>query len=155
MHKHFSQEINGKRPPGRSWHIWDKDLKNAEFVVWINSAQLRVIFLTLVIMVFFFNFLGWGETESTWHVGHYWPNVPAPDDRWWWLWNIWWNEDWQRKPKYSKKTCPSATLSTTNHTWRDLGSDQGSRGGKPANNCLSYGAAITVINIRFAWMSGN
>jgi hypothetical protein len=28
----------------------------------------------------------------------------------------WWNEDWQGKPKYSKKTCPSATLSTTNPT---------------------------------------
>jgi hypothetical protein len=26
----------------------------------------------------------------------------------------WWNEDWQGKPKYSEKTCPSATLSTTN-----------------------------------------
>jgi hypothetical protein len=20
---------------------------------------------------------------------------PAPDDRWWWLWRNWWNEDWQ------------------------------------------------------------
>jgi hypothetical protein len=27
---------------------------------------------------------------------------------------VWWNEDWQGKPKYSEKTCPSATLSTTN-----------------------------------------
>jgi hypothetical protein len=24
-----------------------------------------------------------------------------------------WNEDWQEKPKYSEKTCPSATLFTT------------------------------------------
>jgi hypothetical protein len=23
----------------------------------------------------------WGETESTWYCGHYWPTVPAPDDR--------------------------------------------------------------------------
>jgi hypothetical protein len=29
----------------------------------------------------------------------------------------WWNERfWQRKPKYSQKTCPDATLSTTNAT---------------------------------------
>jgi hypothetical protein len=21
--------------------------------------------------------------------GHYWPIVPAPDDRWWWLWRNW------------------------------------------------------------------
>jgi hypothetical protein len=25
----------------------------------------------------------------------------------------WWNENWQGKPKYSEKTYPSATLSTT------------------------------------------
>jgi hypothetical protein len=32
--------------------------------------------------VFFsFCFSGWGETESTWYVGHCWPIVPAPDDR--------------------------------------------------------------------------
>jgi hypothetical protein len=28
----------------------------------------------------------------------------------------WWNEEWQGKPKNSEKTCPSATLSTTNPT---------------------------------------
>jgi hypothetical protein len=25
-------------------------------------------------------------------------------------WNIWWNESWQGKPKYSEKTCPSAQV---------------------------------------------
>jgi hypothetical protein len=45
-----------------------------------------------------------------------------------------WNEDWQGKPKYSEKTCPSATLSTTNPTWPDPGSNPGRRGGKPATN---------------------
>jgi hypothetical protein len=29
---------------------------------------------------FFFSYSGWGETESTWYVGHCWPIVPAPDD---------------------------------------------------------------------------
>jgi hypothetical protein len=52
------------------------------------------------------------------------------------------NEDWQGKPKYSEKTCPSATLSTTNPTWPDLGSNPGRRGGKLATNRLSYGAAL-------------
>jgi hypothetical protein len=33
-----------------------------------------------------------------------------------WWWSIWWNEDWQGKPKYSEETCPSVTLSTTNPT---------------------------------------
>jgi hypothetical protein len=36
------------------------------------------------------------------------------------------------EPKYSEKTCPSATLSTTNPTWPDLGSNPGRRGGKRA-----------------------
>jgi hypothetical protein len=42
------------------------------------------------------------------------------------------------KAKYSEKTCPSATLSTTNPTWPDPGSNPGRRGGKPATNRLSY-----------------
>jgi hypothetical protein len=29
-----------------------------------------------------------------------WLIVPAPDDRW--VWDIWWNENWQGKPKYSQ-----------------------------------------------------
>jgi hypothetical protein len=40
------------------------------------------------------------------------------------------------------ETCPSATLSTTNATWRDLGSNPGRHGGKPTTNRLSYGTAI-------------
>jgi hypothetical protein len=63
------------------------------------------------------------------------------DDRWGWLWSNWWNEDWQGKPKYSEKICPSATLPTTNPTWPDTGLNPGSHGGKPATNHLSYGAA--------------
>jgi hypothetical protein len=37
---------------------------------------------------------------------------------------------------------PNATLSTTNPTWSDSGSNPGRRGGKPATNRLSYGAAL-------------
>jgi hypothetical protein len=51
-------------------------------------------------------------------------------------------EDWQRKPKYSEKTCPSATLSTTNPTWLDPGLNPDRRGGKSATNRLGYGAAM-------------
>jgi hypothetical protein len=39
------------------------------------------------------------------------------------------------------KTSPRATLSTTNPTWPDPGSNLGSLGGKSATNRLSYGAA--------------
>jgi hypothetical protein len=70
-----------------------------------------------------------------------WPIVAAPDDRWVWLWRNWWNEDWQGKLKYSEKTCPSATLSTKYPTCLHPGLNTGSRGGKPATNRLTYGAA--------------
>jgi hypothetical protein len=71
-----------------------------------------------------------------------WPIVPAPDDTWWWMWSSWWNENWQGKPKYSEKTCPSAILSATNPAWPDLGSNPGGRGGKPATTRLSHGSAF-------------
>jgi hypothetical protein len=65
-----------------------------------------------------------------------WSIVPAPCDRW--LWRNRWNANWEGKPKYSEKTCPSATLSITNPTWPDPGSNSGRRVGKPATNRLSY-----------------
>jgi hypothetical protein len=71
------------------------------------------------------------------YCGYHWPIIPSPDDRWWWLWSNWWNEDWQGKPKYSEKTCLIATLSTTNLTWPDLGSKPDRRSGKPVTNRLS------------------
>jgi hypothetical protein len=73
-----------------------------------------------------------------------------------WLWwgSVWWIEVWQGKPKYSEKTCPSTSLSTTNPTWPDPGSNPGRRGGMSATNRLSYGAAdrpysnyCSVINV--------
>jgi hypothetical protein len=43
-----------------------------------------------------------------------------------------------------EKTCSSATLSTTNPTWPDMGSKSGHHGGKPATNSLSYGTAFQI-----------
>jgi hypothetical protein len=40
-----------------------------------------------------------------------------------------------------RKTCLSATLSTTNPTWTDQGSNLGLRGDRPATNRLSHGTA--------------
>jgi hypothetical protein len=68
----------------------------------------------------------------------------SPLGRQWWMSSGQWNENWQVEPKYSKKFCTSATLSTTNPTWADLGLNTGRRGWKPATNRLSYG---TVPNI--------
>jgi hypothetical protein len=58
------------------------------------------------------------------------------------MWSSRWNENWQGKPKYSGKTCPSATLSTTNPKWPDPGSNPCRCGGKAATNRLSYGTAL-------------
>jgi hypothetical protein len=95
---------------------------------------------------FFFFLVSWGGvrlsplgTSAT-----NWLLVPAPDDRWWWTWNNQWNDNSQGKPKYSEKTCRSAPLSTTIATWSDMGSNPGRRGGKPANNRLSYGTANMI-----------
>jgi hypothetical protein len=101
--------------------------------MWTDQSVKDLLFLLLLLV-------GWDWVS--WYCGHYWPIGPAQMiDRWWWLWRNWWNEDWQGKPKYSEKTCPSATFSTTNPTWLDPGSNPGRRGGKPATNRLSYGAA--------------
>jgi hypothetical protein len=39
------------------------------------------------------------------------------------------------------KTCPGATLSNTNPTWTDPGSNPGLRGERPTTNRLSHGTA--------------
>jgi hypothetical protein len=66
----------------------------------------------------FFSFLGWGETQSSGHVGHHWTCCTSP--RWLWVWRSLWNE-WQGKSKWVEKTCSSGSLSTTNLTCPDLG----------------------------------
>jgi hypothetical protein len=45
------------------------------------------------------------------------------------------------------KTCPSATLSATNPTWTDPGSNPGLRGERPATNGLSRGTAYMFISL--------
>jgi hypothetical protein len=56
-------------------------------------------------LFFFIKSLGTAATSDL----SYKPQMIDEDD----FWSIWWNKDWQGKPKYSEKTCPSATLSTT------------------------------------------
>jgi hypothetical protein len=82
-----------------------------------------------------------------------WLIVPVPDDRWWWwwLWSCRWNANWQGKPKYSDKTCPSVTWSIINPTSPDTGSTSRRRGGKPTTNCLSYGTALMCNVSRIAY----
>jgi hypothetical protein len=75
-----------------------------------------------------------------------------PRMTWWWVWSSRWNENWQMKPKYSEKTCPTATFSTTNPTWPELGSNPG-RGRKPETNRLSYDTPQTGHLLKKRWGS--
>jgi hypothetical protein len=61
------------------------------------------------------------------------------------FWSNWWNKNWQGKSKYSEKTYPSVTLSTTKSHMTDPVSNPGPQRGKPATNRLSYGAALSEI----------
>jgi hypothetical protein len=47
------------------------------------------------------------------------------------------------------KPCPNATLSTTNPTLTDPGSNPGLRGDRPAANRLSHGTATSYILILY------
>jgi hypothetical protein len=93
-----------------------------------------------------------------------WPIEKASDDRLL-VWSSRWMENWQRKPKHSEKTCPSATLSTTNPTWSDLCSNPSRYTGKPRTNRLNcstvpermlhkeYNRKCSVEKEKWSWVS--
>jgi hypothetical protein len=63
-----------------------------------------------------------------------------------------WNEIQRGKRTTRRKTCPNATLSTTNPTWTDPGSNPGLRSGRPATDRLSHGTAIPLhVNYVGSW----
>jgi hypothetical protein len=84
--------------------------------------------------------VGGGETDWVHSVRRplfdllYQPRMIADDDKCWAVGGM----SWQGKPKYSEKTCPSATFFATHPTWPDLGSNS-------ATNRLSYGKAYVPL----------
>ena len=54
-----------------------------------------------------------------------------------------------------RKTCPSATLSTINPKYTDLGLSSGLRGDRPATNRLTKGTAPTEVLNTYVNKSGN
>jgi hypothetical protein len=113
-------------------------------IVFKNKKREQNFFCSSQDYWFFFTFLllvGW----DFWYCGNCWPVIPAPDDRWWWLWRNRWSKDWQGKLKYTGKTYPSATLSTTNATRLDPGLNPSRRSRKPATNRLSNGMAFFFL----------
>jgi hypothetical protein len=127
---------NSAHDNGIAWQVTSE----MNYFKFSNLFMLVLAMFTLVS----FSLLLVGVALGPLSCGHFWPIVPDPDDRWGLLWKNWWNEDWQEKPKYSEKTWTSATLSTTDPTWPDPGSNPGRRGGKPATNRLSYGAPTLI-----------
>jgi hypothetical protein len=77
---------------------------------------------------FFFSFIGSGETESTWYVGHYLAYCTSPG--WWMTMREEQSAEWVARE--------TATLSATNSRRTELRSNPGLRCGKPASNCRSY-----------------
>jgi hypothetical protein len=74
----------------------------------------------------------------------------------------WLNKYWQRKQKYSEKTCPSVILSSTKPTWGELVSKPEHRNGKPAGATEVYSVLIVSSDIclalqraylHFVWIS--
>jgi hypothetical protein len=56
-----------------------------------------------------------------------------------------WDETDRENQSIRGRTCPSATLSTTNPTLTDPGSNPGLRGERPATNRLSHDTAIFIF----------
>jgi hypothetical protein len=107
-----------------------------------NEPPSSIVWPSHIMDWLFFNSISgrWIPTGSTWHVGHQLAYCTFPG--WLWGWRIWWNDDWQGKPKYSVKTCLSATFvhHKSHLTW--LGANPGSCSGKPVTNHLSYGMVL-------------
>jgi hypothetical protein len=58
----------------------------------------------------------------------------------------WWDEaDEEGTEKFRMKTCPSATVSTTNPTCPDTGVNLYLRSERQATNCLSHGTNVTIL----------
>jgi hypothetical protein len=50
-----------------------------KYCLYVHILEVHAFYQGYI--VFIFGFSGWGETESTWYVGHCWALVPAPEVR--------------------------------------------------------------------------
>jgi hypothetical protein len=66
-----------------------------------------------------------------------------------------WNEIDRENRRTRGKTCPNATLSTTNPTWTEPESNPGLCGGRPAANRLSHDTAIRRFFVSLAVINHN
>jgi hypothetical protein len=59
-----------------------------------------------------------------------------------------WNDTGRENQRIQRKSCPNATLSTTNPTWTDKGANLDFHSERPATNRLSHGTAILTDQTR-------
>jgi hypothetical protein len=84
-------KVQGHEPDIKYWLPTPRKRMQAPLPPFPNPARLHYSISIIMPLtdepvedrLFFklFNFLGLGDTESTWHVGHNFALVPAPDDR--------------------------------------------------------------------------
>jgi hypothetical protein len=84
--------------------------------------------------------MGVDRTESLGAMASNGPVMPASDDGW--VQNITGVIIGSEIPKLLQKTCPGATLPTTNPTWTTLALNPGLRAKTLATNRLSYGTSL-------------
>jgi hypothetical protein len=98
----------------------------------------------LLLRLFFFLGGGVGQTQA-WMPAFVLAHYAFP--RWYEFGDRRWNDVLTGENRRTRrKSCPSATLSSTNPTWIDPGANAGLRGERPATNDLSHGTALTVLN---------
>jgi hypothetical protein len=61
----------------------------------------------------------------------------------------WWNDIFAGETEVLGENLPSATLSTTNPTWIELGANPGLRSERPATNRLSHGTATKNSSVEY------
>jgi hypothetical protein len=75
------------------------------------------------------------------------PIVHPPGDRLYEYRKLRWNDIGMGNWRTGEKTCTSATLSTTNPKWTNMGANPGLRGRMLATNRLSHGTANHNVTI--------
>jgi len=84
-------------------------------------------------------------------VSQVWPLCPCKSNsKWKWVWNIDGIIMTGESGSTGRKTCPNATLSTTNFTWTNLGLNRGLRDERPATKspelCLKHEVRLNNWN---------
>jgi hypothetical protein len=99
-----------------------------------------------ITLIFYYYY--WGETESTWYVGHYLAYCASP------VWRVWssrWNENWNGNRSTRRKPAQVPLRPQIPHD-SGLGSNLGRLRSKPTTSRLSYEAAECISSKHMAFV---